>query len=58
MVRVRDFFDPFPASPILKSKKLFQQLLGEKYGVDGDLFWNLVRQFEIKYYKKYKASKK
>ena len=57
MVKVRDFFDPFPEPKIVKSNKLFAEYLGQKYGTDSELFMKLVGQFKKRYYGKYNQSK-
>ena len=58
MVKIRDFFDPFPEAKILKSNKLLGQYLAEKYGADCHLFNTHVKAFKAKYYGKYKRNKK
>ena len=58
MVKIRDFFDPFPEAKILKSNKLLGQYLAEKYGADCHLFNSHVKAFKAKYYGKYKRNKK
>ena len=58
MVKIRNFFDPFPEAKILKSNKLLGQYLAEKYGADCHLFNSHVKAFKAKYYGKYKRNKK
>ena len=58
MVKIRDFFDPFPEAKILKSNKLLGQYLAEKYGVDCLFFKTHVITFKAKYYGKCKRNKK
>ena len=58
MVKIRDFFDPFPAAEILKSNKLLEEYLSKKFGADRHLFKGHVVNFKAKYYGKYKRNKK
>ena len=58
MVKIRDYFDPFPKAEILKLNKLFEEYLSKKYGADRHLFKAHVVTFKAKYYGKYKRNKK
>ena len=58
MVKIRDYFDPFPKAEILKSNKLFEEYLSKKFGADRHLFKAHVVKFKAKYYGKYKGNKK
>ena len=58
MVKIRDFFDPFPEAKILKSNKLLEEYLSKKFGADSHLFKGHVVKFKAKYYGKHKRNKK
>ena len=58
MVKIRDYFDPFPKAEILKSNKLFEEYLSIKYGANRHLFKAYVVKFKAKYYGKHKRNKK
>ena len=58
IVKIRDYFDPFPKAEILKSNKLFEEYLSKKFGADRHLFKAHVVKFKAKYYGKYKGNKK